>query len=117
MENTRNNFFTMPEDETLLSDVESRFFLEAIKDDEEYLLSKTIIDIMTIYPEDRARQLYEIAEFFKDNIVEVFKPQIDRMQHSTYINILNEAIYNVDSFKIAEELLRQFEDKRRKKVA
>jgi hypothetical protein len=32
-------------------------------------------------------------------------------KHNPYQNILMEAIYCVDSFKIAEELLRQFEDK------
>ena len=117
MENSSKQFFTMPEDETLLSSVESLFFIEAIRDDEDYLLSKNIMEIINHNPEDKARQLYEIADYFKTQIVEGSISEMNLLKYNPYQNILFEAIYSVDSFKIAKELLSQFENKLIEKVA
>lgn len=111
MENTRNQFFSMPEDETLLSKVESLFFMEAINSDADYLLSDNINEIVNHYLEDESRQLYEIADFFRTQLVEGFLPEINLLKHNPYQNILMGAIYSVDSFKIAKELLSQYEKK------
>ena len=104
-------FFHMPE-RRYLNGTEDYFFIEAIRDDEEYNLSEIVSDIVNEYQGNRARQLYEIAEVFRCQIVEAYEPELDGIKHNPYKNIMFEAIYmNVDHFKIAEELLRQYEEK------
>ncbi len=113
MENTdtRIKFFHMPK-EGYLNETEDIFFIEAIRDEEEYCLAEIIGDIIEQHEGNRARQLYEIAEVFRCQIVEAYKPELDGLKHNPYKNIMFEAIYmNVDHFKIAEELLRQYEEK------
>ncbi len=107
----RKKFFNMP-NEGYLNQTEELFFIEAIRDDEEYNLSEMIGDVIMQYEDNRARQLYEIAEIFRCQIVEAFTPELNGLKHNPYKNIMFESIYlNVDHFKIAEELLRQYEEK------
>lgn len=107
MGNTKQKIFHTPDIQKINGN-ELSFFLHAIEDGQEFLI-ENIEDIISRNPHNRARILYEIAEVFRREIVEDEKRNIDVFDYEPYREILYDAIERVDNFKIAEELLEQYE--------
>ena len=100
--------FQMPAEDKNFTGPERSFFLYAIREEE--ICIGNVAAIIERNADNRARILHEIAEWFRIEIVETRLPDVEKIDCVPYREILSDAIYNIDHFKIAEEILSQYEE-------
>ncbi len=93
------------------TDTERSFLIVSMNEDNEETLFSNIEHIVNKYGDNKTRLLHELAEHFRIDAVEGFLPEVEKLDYQPYKEILLNQIYSVDHFKIAEELLRQYEEK------
>ncbi|MCZ6702144.1 MAG: hypothetical protein O6940_03785 [Ignavibacteria bacterium] len=100
-------FFNMQED-GLFNNAEQAFFREATND-ESCMVTNIEGWIESSKPEDEL--LHLLAENIRLEIIECNDGILKDIQHSPYVEVLSDAIYTSDSFKIAKEIYRQYNSK------
>lgn len=109
-QNVSKNFFHMP-DFNGFTPVELTLLDFAIEDQERYLLYAITADAVSDFPGDRARQLYEIAHDFERVVLKSNDLSLRYLEYEPFRDILGGTIGTIDCFKIARELLKQYEEK------
>jgi len=100
-----NEFIFNLSEDGLFNNAEKSFFREATKD-EDCIVTNINHWIESGKPEDEL--LHLLAETIRLEVIEGNDTILKNIQYSPYAEVLSDAIYTSNSFKIAKEIYRQY---------